>query len=247
MEKSKLRSKTSSASTDFTDITTSPNSPKNLQSQIVSSTTYDGGISYNLLVTNPNRTNHFTKFHSIATSTLQKPQTLLSLYALSPTDSDAITLRKICQFESDIGFFAASLSQARGFAGRSYLLLFDLGNPFEGHLPAGQYATHTWDIVALLGTCEERLDGGYRSVIGDLRARVLRYVSSGEEPWDAWTEEEGKALIVGKGGVRVVGREEYMGKETRRGKLLALAEREKGEDGADLLWHGVCRRFLMDG
>jgi hypothetical protein len=29
--------------------------------------------------------------------------------------------------------------------------------------------------------------------------------------------------------------------------LLALAEEERGEEGADLLWDGVCRRFLMGG
>ncbi|GAB7326355.1 hypothetical protein MBLNU13_g10391t1 [Cladosporium sp. NU13] len=34
--------------------------------------------------------------------------------------------------KSDIGFFAALLAQARGCPGKSYLLLFDLGNPFEG-------------------------------------------------------------------------------------------------------------------
>jgi hypothetical protein len=38
-----------------------------------------------------------------------------------------------------------------------------------------------------------------------------------------------------------------MGRDTRRGKLLALAEAEAGENGADLLWDGVCRRFLMGG
>jgi hypothetical protein len=45
--------------------------------------------------------------------------------------------------------------------------------------------------------------------------------------------------------LRVVGREEYMGEETRRGKVLALAEAESGQHGADLLWDGVCRKFLM--
>lgn len=36
-----------------------------------------------------------------------------------------------------------------------------------------------------------------------------------------------------------------MGEGTRRGKLLELAEAEGGKDGADLLWGGVCREFLM--
>ena len=53
--------------------------------------------------------------------------------------------------------------------------------------------------------------------------------------------------MVDKEGCEVVGREFYMGPDTRRGKLLALAEEERGEEGADLLWDGVCRRFLMGG
>ena len=69
----------------------------------------------------------------------------------------------------------------------------------------------------------------------------------GEEPWPTWTEEEGKAMVVGKDGLRVVGKEEYMGAQTRRGKLLGLAQDEAGEEGVDLLWGGVGRRFLMDG
>lgn len=232
-----------------------PKSP-NLQSQLISSTTYDGGISYNLMFSNnPSNEpqNHAHKFINIVNNTPalspSGKQTLLNLYAITASDSDATALRKICQFESDIGFFAASLAQAKGFAGKSYLLLFDLGNPFEGLLPAKECATHTWDIVALLGSCEDRpeIDDGYRAVIGEFREKVLRYVVAGEEPWPAWTEEEGKAMVVGREGLRVVGKEEYVGDDTRRGKLLALAEAEGGEDGADLLWDGLCRRFLMGG
>jgi carboxylesterase type B len=221
---------------------------RNLQSQIVSSTTYDGGISYNLMISNPALNNHAENFTAIVnTSDLSRPQELLDLYGIHSLDSDQSALRKICQFESDIGFFAASLAQAKGFPGKSYLLLFDLGNPFEGFLPARECATHTWDIVALLGSCEDRLDKDYKRVIGEFREKVMRYVFTGEEPWPAWTEEEGKAMMIGKNGLRVVCQEKYMGKDTRRGKLLALAEAEGGEEGADHLWDGVCRKFLMGG
>jgi len=218
----------------------------NLQSQIVSSTTYDGGISYNLMISNPELKNHAQKFITIVNdSNLSRPQELLDLYAITPSDSDESALRKICQFESDIGFFAGSLAQARGLPGKSYLLLFDLGNPFEGFLPARECATHTWDIVALLGSCEDRLDEEYKQVIREFREKIIRYVVTGKEPWPAWTKGAGQAMVVGKDGLRVVGQEEYMGEETRRGKLLALAKAESGDDGADLLWDGVCRRFLM--
>ena len=54
-------------------------------------------------------------------------------------------------------------------------------------------------------------------------------------------------MVVDGEGCAVVGKECYMGEDTRRGKLLALAEAEGGEEGADVLWDGVCRRFLMGG
>jgi carboxylesterase type B len=219
---------------------------RNFHSQIVSSTTYDGGISYNLMIQNPDSKDHAQKFISIVEgANLSRPQELLDLYTIKSSDSDSSALYKICQFESDIGFFAGSLAQARGFPGKSYLLLFDLGNPFEGFLPARKCATHTWDIVALLGSCEDRLDEAYKQVISDFRDKVMGYVVRGEEPWPAWTEDDGKAMVVGKDGLQIVEKQDYMGEDTRRGKLLALAEAEGGKGGADLLWDGVCRKFLM--
>jgi len=234
------------SSASMATMTSRPPQSPNLQSQIVSSTTYDGGISYNLMIQNPDLKNHAQKFINIVnSSSLSNPQALLDLYEITPSDSDSTALRKICQFESDIGFFAGSLAQARGFPGKSYLLLFDLGNPFEGFLPARECATHTWDIVALLGSCEARLDENYKRVIGEFRQKIIQYVVAGEEPWPAWTEEDGKAMVVGKDELRVAGKEEYIGEGTRRGKLLALAETEGGEEGVDLLWDGVCRKFLV--
>lgn len=226
----------------------SSNGSAGLESQIVSSTTYDGGISYNLMIENKDRICHAKAFVNIVNdSDLSYPQELLDLYGITTADNDPTALRKICQFESDIGFFAASLAQAKGFPGKSYLLLFDLGSPFEGFLPAGECATHTWDIVALLGSCEKWLEDDDRAAIADLRNRVLKFSVKGEEPWPGWTKDEGKAMVVGREGLSIVGLDEYMGANTRRGKLLNLAKMEAGEDGPDLLWSGVCRRFLMAG
>jgi carboxylesterase type B len=236
------------ASASMATMSTLKPQQRTLESQLISSTTYDGGISYNLMIDSPSRKFHARSFINIVNaSSLSQPQALLDLYDILPSDDDPSALRKICQFESDIGFFAASLAQAQGYPGKSYLLIFDLRNPFVGLLPVRECATHTWDIIALLGACEDRLDDQYKGVIRDFRAKVLRYVANGEEPWPAWTAEEGLAMLVDKEGCEVVGKDFYMGKDTRRGKLLAFAEAEGGEGGADLLWDGVCRRFLMGG
>ncbi|KAK3074271.1 hypothetical protein LTR53_003432 [Teratosphaeriaceae sp. CCFEE 6253] len=218
-----------------------------LESQLVGCATYDGGISYNLMLQDSKRTNHAATFIKIANEVLKHPQELLDLYDIQADNEDKAALMKICQFESDVGFFAAALAQAQGFPSKTYLLLFDLGNPFEGPLPAKQHATHTWDIVSLLGAYEDRLDDGYTAGIEDFRRKIIAYAIGGEAPWPAWDEENGYAAVVDEDGVRVVRKQEYMGSDSKRGRLLALADREAGEDGCDVLWSDVCRRFLMEG
>ena len=230
-----------------------------------------------MMINDSCRKNHAKAFSSIAFDVLSRndAQELLDIYGMTSVDldhakagqgkdadSDAVALEKICQFESDIGFCAASLSLAEGAAsrasegawqGQTFLCIFELGVPFPGPLseipdrPQG-HAVHTWDIVALLGAYESRpeLSDGAREVVREWRRRVLEYVVSGKTPWPAWTNNEGLALVVGSQGCTVQRFEEYAGPGTRRGRLLALAER-LGEDGRDVLWEQVCRRFLMKG
>ena len=218
-----------------------------LESSVISSASYDGAISYNMIQSNDSRRDHAKSFIKITREVLQDADSLLDIYDIKAEDSDDDALIKICQFESDIGFFAASWSQAIGSAKRqrTFLQLFDMGNPFEGPLPQGKFATHTWDIVALLGAYEERLSSAYKDVIRQWRAKIIDYVVSGKEPWAPWTNDKGAALVVGNEGIFEQGETEYMG--TRRRKLLTLAQKEGGEGGCDLLWEGVCRRFLMQG
>ena len=229
------------------------------------------------MINDSSRKNHAKAFSSIAFDVLSRDdaQELLDIYGMASgdyesadaekgrdADSDAVALEKICQFESDIGFFAASLSLAEGansgssagaWRGQTFLCIFELGVPFQGPLselpdrPQG-HAVHTWDIVALLGAYESRpeLSDRAREIVREWRQRVLEYVVSGKTPWLAWTNDEGLALVVGSQGCTVQRFEEYAGHGTRRGRLLALAER-LGEDGRDVLWEQVCRRFLMKG
>ncbi|KAL9118840.1 MAG: hypothetical protein Q9187_004604 [Circinaria calcarea] len=218
-----------------------------LDSSLISSASYDGAISHNMIQSNANRKDHAKSFIKISREVLQDADRLLEIYNIREDNSDSDALLKICQFESDIGFFAASWSQAVGSAPRqrTYLQLFDLGNPFEGPLPSEKFATHTWDIVSLLGAYEDRLSADYKVVIQQWRDRVIDYIVSGKGPWVQWTADNRAALVVSNGGVSEREENEYMG--NRRQKVLAFAEDEGGERGCDLLWEGVCRRFLMKG
>ena len=220
-----------------------------LSSQIISAASYDGSISNIMMRGDASRKEHATSFAAIARAVLQHPNDLLRLYDLDDSTPDDAALTRICQFESDIGFLAPALSVVRATADKTetYAQLFSLGNPFDGPLPKGQFASHTWDVVALLGAYEERLDPPYVRAIRAWRERYIRYVVDGEAPWGSF--EVGKdetVLRVPSGGGEA--REESLGTvlEGRLERLLEIAKRE-GPDGADTLWEGVCRRWLMKG
>lgn len=219
-----------------------------IERAIYSSATYDGGVSYNILA--PFKKDNARTFidHVHGKMSEEGAAKLLDLYQITTEDSDPSALEKICQFESDIGFFHASLAQVEGSSAKHrYLQVFDLENPFDagGSLPKDRFATHTWDIVALLGCYDELLTPETLEVVQGWRDRMLRFVCEGDEPWDQWDEGDGKALRVSKAGTTVESKKEYMGEDgARRRKVMEIAMREGGDTGADYLWEGVCRTWL---
>lgn len=135
-----------------------------------------------------------------------------------------------------------------GMAGSStstYFQLFDLGNPFPGLLPQDQYASHTYDIVALLGAYEDRHDDQAREVIRNWREIILNYIADGTAPCTEYSTKRG-GLLIDKEGVRSTTQQDMPG-AARRDKLWDLAWAEKKEEGLDFLWEGVCRRWLDQG
>jgi len=225
-----------------------PAQVKWLESHIVSSCTYDGSISYIMTHNNPSRKDHAVGFIRLARELLQNPDELLDIYSIRDDDGDDEALRKICLFESDIGFVSATISQAMGMKKtrtKTYLQLVDLGNPFEGLLPKEEYTTHTWDIAALLGAYEDRLSEQYLKIIQEWRRRVVDYVAGGTAICDDFRSTE-NGFLVDKERARTVAMDELPGAE-RRARLWRLADAEKGENGLDFLWEDVCRRWLDQG
>ena len=231
-----------------------------VEEQIVSSCGYDGGISYEMIKTNDKRKDHAKAFIGIIYDVLDRQgktkqaEKLLQLYGVESANmEDDQALLAICQFESDIGFFAPTLAEAEG-AGqgrttKTILQMFDLGNPFEGLLPVDQYATHTWDVVALLGAFEPRLQASQRDIIRDWRSKIIDFVHSGSQAagLPEWQSDDGKALLIDDRGCRAVSNTEVYGEETRRGKVRKIAKEVDEVWGEDILWNDVCRRFLMKG
>jgi hypothetical protein len=115
-------------------------------------------------------------------------------------------------------------------------------------LEPGRYANHTYDIVALFGAFEDRLDDSQRSVVQAWRTRVIEFIYfGGQSPscWQAWTEEEGTAAVVDLNGTRIVAKGEYLGPKTRLGRLLKIGEQLHSEEGLDRIFSEVVRPYLL--
>lgn len=219
-----------------------------LESQVISSCTYDGSISNIMMRGDDKRKDHAKSFIAIAKDVLSELEKLLEIYGINENTGDEEALEKICQFESDIGFFAAALAMVRGTADETttYFQLFDLGNPFEGPLEQRRFASHTWDIVALFGAYEERLPEDYVVKIREWRERYIRYVVGGEAPWGRFEKGGREKMFVVSTHRPAEEMSLARGVEGRVKALLDLAG-EEGDGGADMLWEGVCRRWLMKG
>ncbi|KAH7414521.1 Alpha/Beta hydrolase protein [Phaeosphaeria sp. MPI-PUGE-AT-0046c] len=222
---------------------------KGVQSQLVSTTTYDGGISFNMMSRDSSRSAHGQAFINIAHDVLghEHASILCGIYGVDKDTPDAEALQRICLFESDIGFFFAALAVASSrLIKDTYFHIFDLPDPFEGPLKSmGEFATHTFDILTLLGGYDQTLlPAGYTDVIAKWRDVVLDFVREGKAPCERFGTKEG-GMVVDARGVRRVERGEYM--HGRRESLMQLAEKVDAKEGRDVLWVDVCRRFLMKG
>lgn len=227
---------------------------KPVEAQIIGSTTYDGGISYNMMSKDKDRKDHAKHFANISNDVLGlvNGRSLCEIYGITDDNEDADALQRICLFESDIGFFAAALSVAESnLVKDTYFQIFDLPNPFPGPIhELGEFATHTFDIATLLGgTHESQLPKRYESVVSDWRNKMLDFIAKGKPPCEKFISgKTRKALLISESGLQEVTDEHYLDCDgKRRRKLHDLADQVAGDSGLDVLWIDVCRRFLMQG
>ncbi|KAL8769314.1 MAG: hypothetical protein Q9209_004696 [Squamulea sp. 1 TL-2023] len=219
-----------------------------LQSEILCSSTYDGSMSH-LVAKGQERTQLARIFATICRARLKNPQSLLATYQISEDDVDEVALQKICQVVTDLGFYGAAVSGLLGAAAtshtKSYHVLFDIGNPFTKFLDKGCFATHTWDIVSLLGAYDHMLPRDCRHGILQWREAILIYCCSGTLPCDIWLPKSQSLLVFGTKGIECHHHERLAKSKAER--LLRFAEQEGGESGYDLLWEDVIRFFLKTG
>ncbi|KAL8870765.1 MAG: hypothetical protein Q9174_003262 [Haloplaca sp. 1 TL-2023] len=225
---------------------TSPNSW--LESQILCSSTYDGSMSH-LVATGQERTQLSSIFAAICRARLKNPQQLLDMYEISPADTDDLALQKICQVVTDLGFYGAALSSLLGSAANeaicTYHVLYDIGNPFTQLLEAGRFATHTWDIVSLLGAYDDMVPTECQRGVSEWRKAILAYCYTGQPPCKPWQPSAQSLVVFGNNGPECLSHEQIS--QSRQERLLRFAEQEGRESGCDLLWEQVIRFFLKTG
>ena len=218
-----------------------------LKSQILSFSTYDGSISY-LVAKGQERTQLGKIFAAICRKRMRNPQKLLDLYQISAGDDDDVALEKICHLVTDVGFYGAAVNGLRGAESsktQSHLVLFDIGNPFLGLLDQGRFATHTWDIISLLGAYDNMVPEDVRIGISEWRRSVLNYCNTGTLTCGAWRSDKHSALRIHKGGIERL--DHIAMTNCKAQKLLQLAKEEGEEHGLDMLWENVIRFFLKTG
>ena len=219
-----------------------------LTSQVFCSSTYDGSLSH-LVAKGQKRTQLARIFTAICRARLRDSQYLLDLYHISERDGDDVAIEKICQVVTDLGFHGAVISGLLGAAEssqtKSYLLQFDIGNPFTEILEKGRFATHTWDIVSLLGAYDPKVPVDCRHGISKWRQIALDYCYTGNVCCDDWRPGLQSALLVRKDGIERLDHSTLV--RSRAKKLLDFAELEGGESGYDLLWENIVRFFLKTG
>lgn len=219
-----------------------------LRSQILASSTYDGSISY-FVAKGQERTQLGRTFATICRAKLKNSQHLLDLYGILESEDDDVALKKICQIVNDIGFYSAAISGLIGAAKSSkinnHLILFDIKNPFPGLLEQERYATHTWDIVSLLGVYDNIIPSNIRQGIDEWRECILKYCYTNELDCKPWQQSSQSALLIEKNGIKCLDHGTLSGSKAH--KLFELAEREDGEHGCDLIWENVVRFFLKTG
>ena len=201
-----------------------------IEAQIVGTTTYDGGISYNMMSKDDSRKDHGKAFAHIAIEVLgpKRGFEICKIYDIVEGMEDPDALQRVCLFESGIGFFFGALAVAEAnLVPNTYLQIFDLPNPFPGPISKlGKFATHTFDITTLLGGYDEnQLPESYRKVVKEWRDRILDFVMDETAPCEPYLEQEGKhngrALMIDELGVREVEREDYMENDRERRKRFS--------------------------
>lgn len=176
----------------------------------------------------------FTK-HVRATLPASAADALLRIYDVSPDTADDAAFANVLLFGNDVGFYLPTLSYAKAFSQqqgtKSHVYRFNATNPWDG--PWKGTSNHVLDVAFLFQNFNAFLDAGRKRTAEEFTQGILAW-ANGREPWDAWTEEKGRAMMFGdEGAARVV--DDTPQETGRRAKFMEFA--------GDVGWDAVDRTF----
>ncbi|KAK4948643.1 hypothetical protein LTR10_012647 [Elasticomyces elasticus] len=176
---------------------------------------------------------------SIKNSLSSSPQVaekLLEAYGFTgpaAAKGDEAAFVNFLQFATDIGYYAATTSFARGWPENKKIFtwFFNEPNPWSG--PFQGRTTHVLDVVFLFQNFNDKLPAEQRAAAEGFAVDLMKFVS-GQEPWPAYSPAHKTAKVFGpsKGESAPVTKvvDDAEGPETKRGLVILELGKEVGFD-----------------
>lgn len=141
---------------------------------------------------------------SLKTTLASAPEaadSILETYGLKSTpltssaEDDEVAFKNYLHFVNDVGYYAATVSFARGWPEpRLFTFAFNELNPWAG-LYKGE-ATHVLDVVFLFQNYNDKLSPVQRKAAENFGLDFARFIA-GQEPWQAYTQARRTAKVFG--------------------------------------------------
>ncbi|KAF2009810.1 carboxylesteras-like protein [Aaosphaeria arxii CBS 175.79] len=153
---------------------------------------------------------------------------LFKAYDLSPSTDDDEAMLTILRFASEIAFYAAAISLAKGWpqteANKVFLYHFNEGIPWEGRFQGE--AGHILDVAYLFQNYNDHLTDAQKAVARTYGEDFIKFVN-GEDPWPPVQNDQIGARVYGPSDVGRTA--EYVGsadleKTRRHDRILKLGE-----------------------
>ncbi|KAJ4530043.1 hypothetical protein HRR80_000792 [Exophiala dermatitidis] len=145
--------------------------------------------------------------NSLSTTTPDVAEALLEAYGFNspaladPAADDEAAFLRFLHFANDIGYYAATVSFARGWpsssspsSSKALVFFFNEPNPWPG--PFQGQATHVLDVVFLFQNFNDRLPPAQRAAAEGFALDLMAFVS-GKTPWNPYTPGARTAKVFG--------------------------------------------------
>ncbi|KAK3072481.1 hypothetical protein LTR53_006733 [Teratosphaeriaceae sp. CCFEE 6253] len=176
-----------------------------------------------------------------ASDSPQHAEKLLEGYGITPDLDDETAYERILETLNDIGFYTPTLAYAKALSGgmKTYMYRSNEPNPWGG--PWKGKANHILDVALLFQNFNEYLDEAQRKSADAFAEGVIRFVS-GQAPWEPWTADAKKAMVIGPQG-RTEIEQDVPGDGTGRSAVMLELARtvEGGMDRLSEVLHGFIR------